>query len=199
MKIEEIDLAALQKDLQELTKRRGWFRRNWRWFVPILLLTIIVTGAGAGYWAFYTRVYNLEVCQLAMDSIEADAAMIESLGQPIQTVKWPSRAVAPNARVEEGEIDIIWHVQGPKGQAKAHARSRQRQGKWEMVILEVTLPTGKKMAVHTADAAGNEAAPYVPGANSATPSADAKKPETKGADLNIDLQLPPGDTPPSAK
>ena len=39
MNMEDIDLAALDKDLRKLTqtpKQRGWFRRNWQWFVPLV-------------------------------------------------------------------------------------------------------------------------------------------------------------------
>ena len=87
MNMDNIDLAALDRDLQELARdrqQRGWFRRNWRWFVPALLLAIVVVGAGALYWAFFLRVYNLEVCQSAMQTIEADKGMQEALGQPIK-------------------------------------------------------------------------------------------------------------------
>ena len=65
MKMEDIDMAALDKDLRKLTtpKHHGWFRRNWKWVVPLDLLITVVIVAGVLYWVFFTRVYNLDVCQ----------------------------------------------------------------------------------------------------------------------------------------
>jgi hypothetical protein len=200
VKLEEVDLKALHKDLQQLTdkpKHRGWLRRNWRWFVPFALLTTVVVGFGVGYWAFYLRVYNLDACQSAMDAIEVDSRLLQALGDPIQTVKWPSRAMAPSARVEDNEIDIIWHIEGPKGQAKVHLLSKNRSGHWDNVMLDVTLADGKKIAIRAANGGGNEAAAYVPGANSTPPKSATKEPETKKSDLDINLS--PDDDAPGGK
>jgi hypothetical protein len=202
MKMEEIDLAALDRDLQKLAKtpqQHGWFRRNWKWFVPLDLLIAVVVVAAVLYWALFIRVYNLEVCQAAMEAIEIDPAVREALGEPIQLVKWPSQEAMPNARIEDSEIDVIWHIEGPKGRAKAHVNSRKRQGAWDRVVLEVTLPGGKKMPIQTPDDTENVAKPWVPGVNPGTPKPETKSPETKDSDLNIDLPVPPADAPPEAK
>lgn len=200
-KVKDLDLAALQKDLQEFVEqhgRRGWFRRNWLWFVPAILLTIVVGGGGAIYWAFYTRVYNLDVCQSAMVTIESDPRLQKALGDSIQPVKWPSREVAPNARVDENEIDVIWHVEGSKSRAKAHLQSKLRQGKWETIELKVTLANGKSLSLRDVGSSANEAAPFVyPGPAPATPpKSETKTPETKAPDINL---IPPSDVPPGAK
>ena len=85
MRTDDIDVAASDKHGQQPAKqkRRGWFRRNWKWFVPAMLLTIIVGGGGVLYWALFTRVYNLDVCQSAMRTIAADKGLQKALGQPI--------------------------------------------------------------------------------------------------------------------
>ena len=187
---------AIDKNVQKQAqqKRRGWFRRNWRWFVPALLLTIVVVGGGALYWAFFVRVYNLNVCQSAMRTIAADKGVQETLGQPIKNVFWPSRETMPNARIEENEIDVIWNIEGPKKQAKAHLLAKRRQGRWDTVILEVTPAGGKRVSIHEPDT-GEDAPPLFQGANPEPPKPDVKKPETKGSDINIDLPIPPGDAP----
>ena len=125
--------------------------------------------------------------------------MLEALGEPIQPVKWPSQEAMPNAQIEDGEIDVIWRIAGPKGEAKSHVNSRKREGEWEMVILEVTLPGGKKIPINVPGDTGDVAKPWVPGTNPATPNPEANRPQTKGSDLNIDLPVPPADGPPGAK
>jgi len=201
MSTDDIDMAAVERHVEQYAKqkRRGWFRRNWRWFVPALLLTIVVVGGGALYWALFIRVYNLEVCQSAMRTIGADKGMQESLGQPIKNVLWPSQESMPSFRIEKEEIDIRWSIVGSKGQvARAHLFAKRRQGKWDTVVLEVTPTGGKKVSVREAgDTEGD--APIFQGANPKPPKPQGKKPETKSADINIDLPIPSGEAPAGAK
>jgi hypothetical protein len=198
--VKDIDVAALQKELGEFVEQsqHGWFRRNWRWFVPMLLLTIVVVGAGAIYWAIFTRVYNLDVCQSAMQTIETDANLLELLGDPIQPVKRPSREMAPNARVDENEIDILWHIEGPKGHAKAHVRANRRQGKWDITIFDVTPDGGKKITLRDVNSTSDDAPAFKNAAPSATNS-ETKKSETKAPEMNLDIPVPPSDGPAATK
>jgi hypothetical protein len=212
--VKDIDMAALNKDLQQVVepkKRRGWFRRNWRWFVPALLLTIVVVGGGALYWFFFVRVYNLKVCQDAMQTIAADKGMRETLGELIQPVRRPAsifskagwQEIMPNARVEKDEIDVIWTIEGPKKQARAHLLAKRRQGRWDTVMLEVTPAGGKRVSIQQVGDE-NDAPPPFQGANPEPPKPAGKKPETKASDINIDLPVPPsdapaGDAPPATK
>jgi hypothetical protein len=206
MKMENIDLAALDKDLRKLTqtpKPRGWFRRNWKWAVPLGLLVVVVVGAGVGYWAMFLRVYNLDVCRSAMQAIESDPSVREALGEPIRSVKRPSQASMPSAQVYEKEIDIRWNIEGPKGSAKAHVHANlSQQGKWETKVLEVTLADGKRRPIRAPGDSADDAPPFVPAGQGANPGAQTpgpKSPETKGSDLNIDMPIPPADAPPEAK
>ena len=97
MSAEKIDLAALDRDLQEFArqqKNRGWWRRNWRRLVLVLLL-LMVAGAGGAYWLLIGRIHHLEVYQTAMQAIRADKELREQLGEPIHSVKWPLRMPCP--------------------------------------------------------------------------------------------------------
>jgi hypothetical protein len=204
MSTSDLDLHTIDKHLQEYTKQKrgGWFRRNWKWVVPLDILVTLAIVSGVLYWVFYARVYNLDTCQNAMIVILADTDVQEALGDSIDTAAWPSQATVPSARVEENEIELRWSIEGPKGRAKAHVLSKKRQGKWETVALEVTLPSGKKKSLQVV---GDNEAPPSPygtggqGPNPPPPLPNAKQPETKGSDLNIDIQVPTRDKPPAKK
>jgi hypothetical protein len=205
MKMQDVDMKALDKDLQKLTqpaKQRGWFRRNWKWVVPLDILLLLAIGAAVLYWAFYIRIYNLDVCQKAMMAIESTPAVSDALGESIDPVKWPSQQAMPNARIEDSEIEVLWVIEGTKGRAKAHLKSKKMQGTWETVSLQVTLPDGTKIPIQVSGDSGNEAKPWTPGDNPPAADSGTKRPETKKADLDInipDLPTPGDDAPPGAK
>jgi len=148
------DLAALDRDIQGFPpqeKQRGWWSRNWLWFVPVLLLALVVVGGGVAYHLYFTSVFNLDVCQAAMQKIEANEQLQKELGQPIHIFRW----AVPNARVEEDEKDVRWEIGGPKGRAKAHVFAKLMMGKWETKILEVVLADSKKVNIASDDGEGN--------------------------------------------
>jgi len=187
MSMNNIDLQALDKDLQEFgrqQKQRGWWSRNWLWFVPTLLLTMVVLccgcPAGIFYWVF-NKVYDLEVFQIAMAKIEADDGLRQELGQPIEIVRWPPPAFSIEATNGSGEADIRWEIEGPKGRAKAHVHARLTDNRWEVVILEVVLPNGKKVSIAAEGDGADDAPPFE------NPKPGATKPEETGPAPEINL------------
>ena len=185
---------ALEKDSQEPSQPQqkcGCCLRKWRCIV-LVLLAMILLGGGAIYWSLYLRAYRLEVCQSVMRTIQMDKELQNSLGQPIRPVYWPSRETVPNARIEESEIDVRWTIEGPKGRAETHALAKLRQGKWETIVMEVKLPSGKKVLL--AEAGGADEAPAFDG-----PKPETKKPETNAPAPEINLPIPPDDGPGSSK
>jgi len=141
------------------------------------LIVLIVLGGAAVYWALYARIYRLDECRQTMQNIAANEEVRNALGQPIEPTGWRP----PSARLEAGERDVRWEVAGPKGQAKAHVNSRQRQGEWEIVVMEIVLPDGKKISLAEDGGAPKFEAPK-PG---------DKKEESKGPPPEINFSLPP--------
>ncbi len=180
---------------QAAPKRRGWFRRNWRRFVLVLFLAVIAAGCVL-YWNFFVRVYNLEVCQEAMKSIEADKSVQESLGQSIHPV-WRPRSLFSKDDWQEimpstspDELDIYWSIVGSKGRiARAQAHARLIQDKLQIMEIKVD---DKGVPIQ---AAGNpeEEAPLFQPPQSEPPKTE-QKPGTKGPEVNITPPTPPDNT-----
>ncbi len=198
MNLENIDLVALQRDLEEFAaerQKRGWFRRNWLWFIPTLLVVIVLAGGAGAYWVLFTRVYQLDVYQSAMKQIEADGPVCRELGNPITAATWPP----PSARIEATEIDVRWHIEGPDGRAKAHVLAKRMQGKWEIIQLEVILANEKRLAITSDTESSADAPAFVPpaatpettpSAASSTAAPEANAPSLPGPEINL---APPSD------
>jgi hypothetical protein len=185
MSEKDIDLAALDLDLQKLKKpQRGWFGRNWKWFVPVFLLLVVVIGGGVGYYMIYQRVFNHEAYQQAMAKILENKEIKEFLGEPIKT---KMSNPGPTLRQEATETNILWTIVGSTGK-EAKARVFQRlnttSGKWETVTAEVTLP-GKRPISLVEEEEGEGPPPFQPPAAS---PANANPPDkAKEEDLPEDL------------
>ena len=55
-------------------------------------------------------------------------------------------------RVENDEIDVRWSIVGSKEQmARAHLNARRRQGRWDILVLEVVTAGGKRVSIHQAE------------------------------------------------
>jgi hypothetical protein len=201
MSTEDIHSAAAGKAPQQPIppRRRGWFRRNWLWFVPTLILAVVVVGGAVLYWALFLRIYNHPLCRSAMQSIAADKDLLELLGQPIQTVKWPSQQVAPSARIEEREIEIRWHIEGSKRRAKAYLKARLGwDEKWEIIQLEVFpfLPDGKEGDKIVVPLGGENDAPAFPAGKQSSPTTGTKSgPKMLGSGQDVNVPTPPDDPP----
>jgi hypothetical protein len=185
MSQDDIDREDLDEDEEDDDyapgQPRGWWSQNWRWFLPTLLLAIVVLGGSGIYWSLFTRVFRLDVCQSGMQAIQASSEVQRALGQPITPVRW---GFPPSARLEAGERDVRWDIEGPQGQAKAHVHARQLQGQWAIDLLEVTLGNGQRLSLAAGDDNAGEAPAF------AAPKPEAKKPESKGAAPEINLPIP---------
>lgn len=187
------NLEALDKGLPlpGQPPRRGWWSRNWLWFVPTLLLVMILLCCGCPGGIFFwvvNQVYKSEVFTTAMQKIQANDEVKHALGEPITTVRWPPPAFSVEQSGGRGETDIRWEIKGPKGSAKAHAKARLAGERWEMVILEVVLPDGKKVSL--ASAGGDDEAPAFEGGKSGSKESKPNAPPSP-----INLSMPPDDGP----
>lgn len=189
MSMDNRDLQSLDRDVQgfDQPKQRGWWSRNWLWFIPTMLLATVVVCCGClggiVFWAF-NKVYDLEMFQTSMAKIQADDTLRRELGEPINIVRWPPPAFNITETNGKGEGDIRWEVEGPKGRAKAHMHARLDDNRWEVVTLEVVLANGKKVILSAEDGGEDDAPPFPA---SGAPKADAGEPKDTGPAPEINL------------
>ena len=72
-------------------KTRGWFRRNWKWFVPGTLLVSIMLGAIAVFGYIQVRAYRYRAnpaYQAALAEVQSSKEIQNKLGTPIVDSDW---------------------------------------------------------------------------------------------------------------
>jgi len=152
---------------------------------PCIILLLILILVAAGAWLVIQQIggnlRSTEAYQMAMERIRNYPELREQLGQPI-TDSWRTAG-----RFEEHEVDMLFTIYGPKGQAKVHVHGKPIMGKWELDILDVTVePSGNTLKL-LQDEGG---APLF----QASQPIETSKPQdnTHAPEINL---TPPGDVP----
>ena len=127
-------------------KPRGWWSRNWKWFVPTVLLCMFVICCGFPGVVGYIIYKNPDIIKSkiepyvkTMDKLRSNPEVQEAFGQPIRDDSW-----MPGGNVNNG---LFWDIAGPKGKGKVYLRTRIINDKWEIVRIEVTTPDDKKIVI----------------------------------------------------
>jgi cytochrome oxidase complex assembly protein 1 len=127
---------------------RGWWSRNWKWFVPlgclglIALCAIFIAGIiGVVFGAMKSSDVYRGALQRAKNSPEVQAA----LGTPIEEGWFMSGHI--NMQNNTGDADINIPISGPKGKGTIHAVAKKEASSWKYSVLEVQVHGGPTISL----------------------------------------------------
>jgi hypothetical protein len=129
---------------------KDWFERNWKWFVPTVILMFIVICA-----AFITGIISLVLVSVKSSGVYKDAVVIvqtdegarEVLGEPIRT-KWYVMG-SINVSGPSGQAELFIPVFGPQGSGTVHLEAEKKEGKWfyKYLVLEID-DSGERISLY---------------------------------------------------
>ena len=127
--------------MQQQSEKRGWWSRNWKWFVPVGCLSILAAIAVV-IVLIVTLVFGAlkssDVYKQAMSKATANPTVISELGQPIESGWMVSGSISVSG--SSGEADISIPISGPKKSGTIFAVGRKSAGEWKFSRLEVEVP-----------------------------------------------------------
>src|SRR5207302_9900023 len=118
--------------------RKGWWQRNWKWFVPTGCLTLIALGVlfvVCIVFFVFSILKSSDAYKIAVTRAKEDQRVVAVLGAPIQEGLVPSGKT--NVNGPSGEADIAIPISGPKGKATIYAVGTKSAGKWTFSKLAV--------------------------------------------------------------
>jgi len=127
--------------------RRGWWSRNWKWFVPTGCLAFILLILGfvfAIVLLVFGALKSTDVYQTAVNAARNNPSVIEALGSPIEEGMF----LSGNASVDgsSGEADFSIPISGPKGKGTIYVVAKKSAGRWNFATMEVEVKeTGKRI------------------------------------------------------
>ena len=124
--------------------RKGWFGRNWLWFVPVVLLStgcFCCLGCGGIFFGVFQALKSSEPYQMALAHVQNDPEVIGVLGEPIVEAGFvPFGAV--EVENDHGTSTLHFQVSGPNGQAWVSSTAVREGGRWQLTFVEVTPDDG---------------------------------------------------------
>jgi Cytochrome oxidase complex assembly protein 1 len=122
------------------TAKPNWWRRNWRWFVPLgcfSVAVLFVVLVGSVVLIVFSAVKSTGVYKDALARAKTHPAVVEVLGSPITQ----GFLVSGNTNVngESGEANLSVPIAGPKGKGTLYVAARKSLGQWNYsgVVVEI--------------------------------------------------------------
>ena len=125
---------------------RNWWSRNWKWFVPVGCLSLIllfgafiavVLGAASG------MMKSSDAYKEGLARAQASAAVTEALGTPIAPGWFTSGSVSVTGGSGEAHLEIP--VSGPKSKGTIYVEATKSAGEWSYSKLEVVTASGERI------------------------------------------------------
>jgi len=131
--------------VMEPARKRNWFDRNWKWFVPLACLWgIAVVGAFClviVYFAFGLMKTN-DAYREALARAKASPAVIRALGAPVREGLFVSGSVQVSG--PSGRAELAIPVSGPKGKGTIFVSARKSAGRWTFSTIQVEVDETKE-------------------------------------------------------
>ena len=126
---------------------RGWFGRNWKWFVPLVIVLPIIVCCG-GVTAIVGGVFGMikssEPYKYALAQAQSNPQVTAALGTPIEAGFFAGGNI--NLNNDDGAADLVIPIKGPKGSGTLFVTATKTDGVWTYQTLEV-LPAGSQQRI----------------------------------------------------
>jgi len=117
--------------------KTSWWSRNWRWFVPLLLLSnVAILG-------FVLMIFKSSgAYKVTIETIKTSPIVQEELGTPIEESIYIIGSIETNS--DTGQAGLFFGVRGPKDSATVRSSVIKSNGIWELTFLELEIKSTKE-------------------------------------------------------
>jgi hypothetical protein len=129
-------------------KPRRWFGRNWKWFVPSMLLGTVLLAALAVFGYVQIRSYRYRqnpAYQAAIAAVQVSPQAQARLGSPIVDSDWNPQGLIDVGDGTIGEALFNFTVTGPQGSAEVATQGRMVSGEWAVTHLELRFAENERL------------------------------------------------------
>src|ERR1700752_3942738 len=117
---------------------KGWWGRNWKWFVPTGCLGMLVLAAGFFFFIIaivFGALKSSDAYKTALARAKADPRVVSALGSPTEDGFFPMGKT--NVSGTSGQSDMTVSLSGPKGKGTLYFVASKFAGQWTFSKLMV--------------------------------------------------------------
>jgi len=121
-----------------LPPRKNWFARNWKWFVPTIILAVLLLFAAfvGGVFALgFGAMKSSEPYQHAMDVVSHDPRAVHALGNPVRSKWYLSGSV--NVTLDDGNASLAIPLVGKSRNGTLSVVAKTSASRWSYDTLEL--------------------------------------------------------------
>ena len=118
----------------------GWWSRNWKWFLPLGCLAIVLLVAafvGGVLFIIFGSMRQSDAYKQALAKAQSDPVVAQRLGTPIKPGMWVTGNI--NINGPNGESNIAIPISGPQGKGTIYVEATKRAGKWTYSMMQVAI------------------------------------------------------------
>ncbi|MEM6393926.1 MAG: cytochrome c oxidase assembly factor Coa1 family protein [Planctomycetota bacterium] len=140
--------------------RKSWFGRNWKWLVPLIVLSPILVCGGVITLLVVSVFGMLKGSQPYEDVLVAaqnNPALVAQLGEPIEAGMGISGSI--NYMNDDGDADLSYDVSGPNGSATLRVVGTKTNGVWSYTVMTASVEGGSTIDLLNGSGAATQALP----------------------------------------
>ncbi|MES2924875.1 MAG: cytochrome c oxidase assembly factor Coa1 family protein [Verrucomicrobiota bacterium] len=119
----------------------GWWNRNWKWVVPVSVVTALCLFIGSILLLVSTVFGMIKSAAPYKDALAkavANPQVQSALGTPVSDGFFVSGSISSAGASGSATMDIP--ISGPKGEGTLHVEAKKSAGVWTYSTLEVAVP-----------------------------------------------------------
>jgi hypothetical protein len=117
--------------------RKNWWGRNWKWFLPTVILTpLVICGGGIALVISFVfgMIHDSVPYKDAMKTARQQSQVRQHLGQPIEAGYLTTGNIHYGAG-GSGKASLTIPLSGPKGEGTLYVDARRSAGQWQFQRL----------------------------------------------------------------
>lgn len=132
----------------EITIQQNWWKRNWKWFIPIfaiiMVLTAVLISSGLGeITADIAQAYqDTELYENALEKVNANPKVNELLGEVQPLGKMAILEGETRYNNNHQTVNSTVRITGTKGKGKMDISADKINGQWNYSIINVRIKNG---------------------------------------------------------
>tara|TARA_Y100001934_G_C11956515_1_gene587424 strand:+ start:205 stop:651 length:447 start_codon:yes stop_codon:yes gene_type:complete len=139
----------------ELIEQKNWWKRNWKWFVPVcgiilISITVFLSSGMGGITTDFAQAYaDTELYENALIKVNADEKVNELLGEIEPLGKMAILEGQTEYSNDNQKVNSTVRIIGTKGKARMDITADRINGKWNYSKINVRIknPPEKKQTI----------------------------------------------------